>query len=156
KDVPCSVSFIKNRGRPSQDTLISGRIDWNASRNDRVFLRLERDSGVSAAYNDPINSMFDQDGPGEWWKGEVVETRSFGPSVATQFLMGASFYSGMFGVKNVAKSLATFSAGGLFFTGLPFSNLGNIGGLDNSYRTYDLSGDLVKTWGKQKLGFGAN
>jgi hypothetical protein len=97
KDVPCSVSFIKNRGRPSQDALTSGRLDWNASRSDRVFLRLERDSGVSAVSNDPINSVFDQDGSNEWWRGEVVETRSFGPSVATQFLMGASFSSGMFG-----------------------------------------------------------
>src|ERR1700757_3860530 len=51
--LPCSVSFVKNRGRPSKDTLTSGRIDWNVSRSDRVFLRLERDSGVSAAYNDP-------------------------------------------------------------------------------------------------------
>jgi hypothetical protein len=155
KDVPCSVSFIKNRGRPSQEALTSGRVDWNASRSDRVFLRLERDSGVSAGYNDPISSMFDQDGPGEWWKGEVVETRSFGPSVATQFLMGASFYSGMYGVKNLAKSLATFPTS-LFFTGLPFFNLGNSGALDTSTRTYDFSGDLVKTRGKHKLGFGAN
>src|ERR1700757_5049233 len=43
KDVPCSVSFIKNRGRPSQETLTSVRIDWNASENDRVFLRLQHD-----------------------------------------------------------------------------------------------------------------
>ncbi len=99
--------------------------------------------------------MFDQDSPGSWWKGEVVETRSFGPSVASQFLMGVSFYSGPGGVKNVAKSLAIFPTS-LFFTGLPFSNLGNSGAFDNSNRTYVFSGDIVKTWGKQKLGFGAN
>ena len=156
KDVPCSVSFIKNRGRPSQDTLTSGRVDWNTSRSDRVFLRLERDGGVSAGSNDPINSMFDQDGSSGWWKGEVVETRSFGPSVATQFLMGVSFYSGMYGVKNLAQSLVTFPTGLFFNGGLPFSPLGGSGGDDYSYRAYDFSGDLVKTWGKQKLGFGAN
>jgi hypothetical protein len=155
KDVPCSVSFIKNRGRPSQDTLTSGRVDWNASRSDRVFLRLERDGGVSASSNDPINSMFDQDGSSGWWKGQVGETRSFGPSVATQFLMGVSFYSGMNGVKNLAKSLATFPTG-LFFNGaLPFFGLGGSGGFEYSDRVYDFSGDLVKTRGKQKLGFGA-
>jgi hypothetical protein len=109
--VPCSVSFIKNRSRPSQVALTSGRVDWNASRSDGVFLRLQRDSGVSAAYNDPISSMFDGDLAFEWWKGEIVETRSFSPSVATQFLVGVSFYSGMAGVKNLAKSLATFPTG---------------------------------------------
>src|SRR5215470_42491 len=156
KDVPCSVSFIKNRSLPSQDTLTSGRVDWNASRSDRVFLRLERDSGVSAAYNDPISSMFDTDGFNGWWKGEVVETRSFGPSVATQFLVGVSFYSGMGGVKNLAESLATFPAGLWFPGGAPFSGLGGSGTYDYSDRRYDFSGDLAKTWGKQKLGFGAN
>jgi hypothetical protein len=156
KDVPCSVSFIKNRGRPSHDMLTSGRVDWNASRSDRVFLRLQRDSGVSAGYNDPINSMFDQDSSGGWWKGEVVETRSFGPSVATQFLMGVSFYSGMSGVGNLAKSLATFPTT-LYFNGaLPFAGLGGSGTGNYSDSRYDFSGDLVKTEGKQKLGFGAN
>lgn len=156
KDVPCSVSFIKNRGRPSQDTLTSGRVDWNASRSDRIFLRLERDSGASAGYNDPINSIFDRDGVGGWWKGEVVETRSFSSSVATQFLMGVSVYSGMNGVKNLAKSRATFPTG-LYFNGaLPFFGLPGSSVIDYSNRTYDFSGDLVKTWGKQKLGFGAN
>jgi hypothetical protein len=154
KDVRCSVSFVKVRGLPSQDTLISGRVDWNVGRSDRVFLRLERDGGVSAGY-DPINSMFDSSGSSGWLKGEVVETRSFGPSVAAQFLMGVSFYSEVGGAKNLANSLATFPTL-LSFDGLPFSSLGNSSSWDHPYRTYAFSGDLVKTVGKQKLGFGAN
>jgi hypothetical protein len=156
KDVPCSVSFVKNRGRPSQDALTSGRVDWNIGRSDRVFLRLQRESGNSAAYNDPISSMFDFDSVSSWWKGEIVETRSFSPSVASQLLIGISYNSSPFGVKDLAKSLATFPTG-LYFNGpLPFFKLGNSGISSETYGLYEFSGDLAKTWGKQKLGFGAS
>jgi len=33
---PCSRHFISNRGRPSQDTLISERTDWNISPSDQL------------------------------------------------------------------------------------------------------------------------
>jgi hypothetical protein len=154
-DVPCSVHFVKNRGRPSQDALTSGRLDWNASRKDRVFLRVQHDNGISANYNDPISGMFDRDSAVSWWKGEVVETRSFAPSLAAQFLFGASYYSGRDGVKNLAKSLATFPTT-LGFDVLPFYNLGNSGAVDDTFTVHEFSGDLIKTWGNQKIGFGAS
>jgi hypothetical protein len=155
-NLPCSVSFVKNRGRPSQDALTSGRVDWNATSNDRVFLRLQRDSGVSAAYNDPISSMFDRDSAVWWWKPEIALTHTFNPSFAGQFLVGASYYSGLYGVKDLAKSLATFPTGLSFNGALPFFKLGDSGTAPDTYTLHDFSGDLVKTWGKQKLGFGAS
>jgi hypothetical protein len=155
KDVKCSVHFVKNRGRPSNDALTSGRLDWNVSRGDRVFLRVQRDNGLSAAFNDPISSMFDRDSVSSRWKTEVVETHSFSSSVATQILMGVSFSRGMYGVKDLDNSLATFPTG-LSNELLPFAKLGDSGTDRNTYRQYDFSGDLVKTWGRQKLGLGAS
>jgi hypothetical protein len=155
KDVKCSVHFVKNRSRPSHDGLTSGRLDWNASKKDRVFLRVQRDNGLSVAFNDPISSMFDRDSVSSWWKAQVVEAHSFSRSVATQFLMGVSFSRGMYGVKDLANSLATFPTG-LSNELLPFAKLGDSGTDRNAYRQYDFSADLVKTWGKQKLGLGAS
>ncbi len=154
-NLPCTVWFMKNRGRPSHDSLLSGRIDWSASSRDRIFLRLQRAKGVSAARNDPISSMFDRDVATSWWKAQVIETRSFSPSVASQFLMGFSFCCGTFGVKDLAKSLATFPTE-LSNELLPFTRLGDSGTDRDTYRQYDFSTDLVKTWGKQKLGLGAS
>src|SRR5262249_18064982 len=52
--VPCTVHFNEIRGRPSQDMLTSGRLDWNVSKGDRVFLRLQYDGGRSAIFLDAI------------------------------------------------------------------------------------------------------
>jgi Carboxypeptidase regulatory-like domain len=154
KDVKCSVHFVKNRGRPSHDVLTSGRVDWNASRTDRVFVRLQRGAGISASSNDPINSVFDKDFAHSSWKAEVVETRSFSPTVAAQFLFGMSLAPETYGVKDLAKSLETFSTG-LSWNELPFAGLGGSGTTHNEYALCDFSADLVKTWAKHKLGFGA-
>ena len=43
--VPCALHFVSNRSRPSKDTLASVRLDWNASKSDRAFLRLQYDHG---------------------------------------------------------------------------------------------------------------
>src|SRR5438477_580110 len=66
--VPCSRHFLSTRGRPSQDTLVSGRIDWNVRSNDRAFLRLQYDRGHSAVFNHPISSLFDVDINWPWWQ----------------------------------------------------------------------------------------
>ena len=156
RDVPCAISFVKDRSRPSHDALTSGRIDWNAGTTDRVFFRLQRDGGVNAAYNDPISPVFDFDSLGSWWQGDVVETHTFSPSFASQFLAGVSSNSTSFGVEDLAKSLATFPTG-LYFNGtLPFFKLGNSGITSETYTLYQFSGDLVKTWGNHNIRFGLN
>src|SRR5207249_2984189 len=58
-NVPCARHFIKSRGRPSQDTLTSGRVDWNISTSDRIFLRAQYDRGRASWVTDPISSSFD-------------------------------------------------------------------------------------------------
>ena len=155
-DVPCALSFVRDRSRPSHDALTSGRVDWNAGSSDRVFIRVQRDGGVSAAYNDPISAMFDFDSVGSWWQGEIVETRSFSPSLASQFVVGVSSNSTTFGVKDLPKSLATFPTG-LYFNGaLPFFKLGNSGISSETFTLYQFSGDLVKTWSNHNIRFGTS
>src|SRR5579864_7517610 len=70
--VPCAVHFATAVGRPSQDALTSGRVDWNVSRRDRAFLRLQYDGGRNAIYSDPINSAFDGDLNQSGWQGQVI------------------------------------------------------------------------------------
>jgi hypothetical protein len=52
-NIPCALHFFTSRGRPSQDTLTSGRLDWNASNTDRAFLLLQYDNGYNAIVTDP-------------------------------------------------------------------------------------------------------
>jgi hypothetical protein len=85
-NVPCADYFFTTRSQPTSDTLTSGRVDWNASSNDRAFLRVQYDSGHNAVVVDPINPVFDAFGHTSWWQGQLMETHTFGSSAASQLL----------------------------------------------------------------------
>ena len=153
---PCTDYFLVDRGRPSYDALVAGRIDWNIGKNDRVFFRLQYDQGRGALYTDAINPVFDVDLTQPWWQAQVVETHTFGTSAASQFLLAGSYFAPISRVKNPAQTLATFPTT-LFYVSGTFTNLGQAwaafgGGRYNTQ--YQVSEDVMKSVGKHKLGFG--
>src|SRR5271166_3184106 len=78
----CAEHFVKARGRPSQDTLTSGRLDWNLGNRDRTFFRIQGQKGLGAFSTDPISAVFDADYNVSLWQGQVVEIHTFGPTAA--------------------------------------------------------------------------
>jgi hypothetical protein len=160
--VPCARHFSTERGLPSQDTLTSGRVDWNASGNDRVFLQIQNDRGYVPFYVDPISPLFDADEHFPWWQGQMVETHTFGSSAASQFLLAGSYRAPISGLVHGSQALAAFPAT-LNFLNAPdaFNNLGedNGGGafpVGQSVTQYQISEDVLKIRGNHKFGFGAN
>jgi hypothetical protein len=154
----CARNFTKTRSRPSQDTLTSGRVDWNLGQNDRTFFRIQEENGVGAFYTDPINSVFDGDYDNSQWQGELLEVHTFSPSTASQFLVGVSNHYW-------AYKAGSPRALGAFPTVLNFSVPGtftNLGGVDNigSYgieiHALQLSEDLARTHGSHKFGLGVH
>ena len=154
--VPCAMHFLTSRGRPSQDALISGRVDWNGSRSDRAFLRLQYDNGYSAGYTDPVNPLFDGYHSQTSWQGQVIETHAFGSSAASQFLLSGSYIDSFWGAKDLSKTLGLFPVNLNFFEAGPFNSLGNGSSFQNYQTQFQISEDFVKTWRKQKFGFGVN
>jgi len=159
--VPCARHFFSSRSRASQETLTSGRVDWNVSGSDRAFLRLQYDISRNASYTDPINSLFDTDAKGPWWEGNIVETHTFGSSAASQFVLAGSYKDWGQQPNNRAQVLAAFPTILNFGTNsgsqAAFSRLGSI--YNPAFRAdtqYQVSEDVVKTRGKQKFSFGAN
>lgn len=157
----CAMHFVSSRGRPSQDALTSGRMDWNVSNTDRAFLRLQYDHGRSAYFTDPISPLFDVDLNLPWLQGQIIETHTFGSSAASQFLLAGFYIAPIYGLKNPSDTLGAFPTFLGFYVPGTFTNLG---GEDNvfalgagAYGTqYQLSEDVVKTRGSQKFGFGAS
>jgi hypothetical protein len=92
-DLPCAVHFITTRGRPSQDALTSGRLDWIATNSDRIFLRVQGEQGLGAFGIDSISPAFDSDYDVSLWQGQLVETHSFSSAAANQFLIAGSDHS---------------------------------------------------------------
>ncbi|PYX68525.1 MAG: hypothetical protein DMG72_22890, partial [Acidobacteria bacterium] len=159
-DIPCARYFFATRGRPSQDTLTSARLDWNVSRNDRAFLRLQYDRGLGASGNNPISSLFDVNFTQPWWQAQILETHTFGSSAASQFLLASSYFAGINQVKNPSQALAAFPTT-LDFGQAPFNGLGGGGNINafgfGRYNTqYQLSEDVAKIWGNHRFGLGAN
>ncbi|MGA9389989.1 MAG: hypothetical protein WBV69_06040, partial [Candidatus Sulfotelmatobacter sp.] len=157
---PCAVHFFENLSHPASDSILSGRVDWNMSANDRVFLLVQYDHGERAVYLDPISSVFNVYTNQPWWQGQLSETHTISASAANQFLLAGTYIDQTTSVANPAQTQAVFptelnwsNAGG------PFYGLGSLnflyafptGSRTTSYQTSD---DLVKIRGKHKLGFG--
>ena len=153
--VPCTVHFNEIRGRPSQDMLTSGRVDWNVSDSDRTFFRVQYDGGHSSIGVDPISPVFDADFRVPWWQGQMIWTHSFGTSGASQFLFAGSSLFASTKMLHSAQSLAAMPT---VLSGI-FNDLGRSDALGNVHgipQRYQLSEDLVKTRHNHKFGFGGN
>jgi hypothetical protein len=156
--VPCALNFLSNRSRPSADTLVSGRVDWNAGKSDRAFIRIQGEPGLGAFYVDPISPLFDADYQVSLWQGQLNETHTFGSSAASQLLMSGSQYSFKWKDKHAEAITAfptvlNFSIPGVFNS---LGGLGLVGAYGPQIRTYQFSEDMVKVHRDHKLGFGAN
>jgi hypothetical protein len=157
--VNCAVHFVTSLGLPAADTLTSGRLDWNAGKNDRAFLRFQYEYGDVPIGLDPVNSVFNAVSTQPWWQSQLIETHTFGSSAASQFLLGGNYISSIFKLDNPSQALSTFPATLNFVLG-PFTTLA---GSNSSlalpyglaYTQYQISEDIAKTWGNQKFGFGA-
>jgi hypothetical protein len=68
-------------------------VDWNIGQNDRVFFRVQEEGGIADDGDDPISSVFDSDLDNRRWQGQLLETHTFSPATAAQFLVGVSDHS---------------------------------------------------------------
>jgi len=151
---PCIVHYIVDVPRPSHDSLIEGRLDWNLRQKDQAFLRVQYDSGRASFYTDPINPVFDVSYTQPWWQAQVVETHTFSPSAASQFVVAASYQDGIFSVNHPDQALAALGTK-FVFVGNGFNNIGQEP-LPSEYPfyRYQLSEDITKVAGKHELAFG--
>jgi len=160
--VPCTVHFNEVRGRPSQDMLTSGRLDWNVSDHDRAFLRVQYDGGRSAIFLDAIDPVFDADASLPWWQGQMLETHTFGSSGASQLLLAGSSGLASYKMRNPSQALSTMPTGLHFNCCDGFNDLGQSGffnplGVEFGVPLrYQISEDLMKSWHDHKFGFGGS
>ena len=159
--VPCAMHFFATHSAPFRDTLTMGRVDWNASENDRIFLRLQNEVGHSAIFVDPISTLFNAYHHQLWWQGQLNETHTFGSSAASQFLLAGFYLRPINQVQNPSQTLAAMPTNLNFsaVTGV-FTNLGGANDLANPaglpMTQFQFSEDLAKTWRSHKFAIGAS
>jgi hypothetical protein len=108
-NAPCAVHFQKTIGKPTSESIVSGRLDWNIRVNDRAFFLLQYDDGRQATIVDAVSSLFNVYFTQPWWQAQLSETHTFGTAAANQFLLAGTYQDGVFSLVNPAKTLATIS-----------------------------------------------
>ena len=91
------------------ENLIVLKIDHTIDANNSVWYRFQQDTGLQAAYTDPINPIFNSYSPQPQRTLVVGYTHLFTPNLVNQFNPGASWYSSIFQPNNYSQVLADLS-----------------------------------------------
>jgi len=109
----------------------TGRIDYNLDDRNITWYRFQTDTGVQAAYTDPINPVFDSVSPQPLYSFAAGYTHVFSAKLVNYFNPGFSWYESLFGPADFQKTLSEFP---IVLQGsganAPFTT---IGGLDNTW-----------------------
>jgi len=158
--MPCAKHFIAERGRPTVDSFLSGRVDWIPGKDDRAFLRLQYDAGHNWFYLDPISPLLDASHQQSWWQGQIIENHLFSSSAASQFLLTGMYFTDTNELANASKALAALPTILNFNTASAFSSVGQFNNLalptGRPTTQYQIAEDLVKHWRRHKLGVGVS
>src|SRR5580692_9703839 len=134
----------------------TARVDYNINQKDTTWFRFQADTGLQAAWTDPINPIFNALSPQPLYSFAAGHTHVFSQKVVDYFSTAFSWYESLFGPSNLVQTLAAFP---IVLQGSPFTTLG---GLDNTWvqgrrasRLF-LNDNLAWTHGAHEFRFGTN
>jgi len=136
------------------------RLDYNINEKDTTWFRFQVDTGVQAAYTDPINSLFDAVSPQPLYSFAAGYTHVFSQNLVNYFNPAFSWYESLFGPNDFQNTLSAFP---IVLQGsganAPFTT---IGGLDNTWiqgrraSRFFINDNLAWSHGSHELRFGTN
>ncbi len=138
----------------------TARIDYNINTNNMAWFRFQSDTGLQAAYTDPINPIFNAVSPQPLYSFASGYTHVFSGHLVNYFNPAFSWYESLFGPADFEKTLAAFP---IVLQGsgsnAPFTPLG---GLDNTWvqgrraTRFFINDNLAWTVGSHEFRFGTN
>jgi len=136
------------------------RIDYNIDPNNTAWFRFQSDTGLQAAYTDPINPIFDSVSPQPLYSFAAGYTHVFSQNLVNYFNPGFSWYESLFAPNDFQKTLSAFP---IVLQGsganAPFST---IGGLENTWvqgrraTRFFINDNLAWSHGAHEFRFGTN
>src|SRR6266436_4553963 len=136
------------------------RIDYNINEKNTTWFRIQADTGVQAAYTDPINSVFDSVSPQPLYSFAAGHTHVFSQNLVNYFNPAFSWYESLFGPVDFQKTLSAFP---IVLQGsganAPFTR---VGGLDNTWvqgrraSRFFINDNLAWSRGAHEIRFGTN
>jgi hypothetical protein len=136
------------------------RIDYNIDEKNTTWYRFQADTGVQAAFTDPINPLFNAVSPQPLYSFAAGYTHVFSQNLVNYFNPAFSWYKSLFGPADFQKTLSAFP---IVLQGsganAPFTT---VGGLDNTWiqgrraSRFFINDNLAWTHGAHELRFGTN
>jgi hypothetical protein len=156
----CASQRQASLNNSDSENLIVVKVDHTVNAKDSVWYRFQQDTGLQAAYTDPINPIFNSYSPQPQRTLVAGYTHVFSPDLVNQFNPGASWYSSIFEPNNYSQVQQAFPI--VLASGsdsVPFSTLG---GNNNTYpqgrkvTQWQINDNLTWTYGKHTWKFGIN
>jgi Carboxypeptidase regulatory-like domain len=156
----CANRQSVSHSSDDREQVQTARIDYNIDPDDTAWFRFQADTGLQAAYTDPINPLFNSVSPQPLYSFAAGYTHIFSPELVNYFNPGFSWYRSLFAPADFSKTLQAFP---IVLQGsganAPFTT---IGGLDNTWvqgRTasrFFINDNLAWSHGAHELRFGTN
>jgi hypothetical protein len=151
-----SVSHSSN----DHEQVQTARIDYNIDTGDTAWFRFQADTGLQAAWTDPINPLFNSVSPQPLYSFASGYTHVFSQNLVNYFNPAFSWYSSLFAPSDFQKTLSAFP---IVLQGsganAPFTT---IGGLDNTWlqgrrasRVF-INDNLARSRGSHEIRIGTN
>jgi hypothetical protein len=135
------------------------RIDYNVDERNTTWFRLQADTGVQAAFTDPVNSLFDSFSPQPLYSIAAGYTHVFSQNLVNYFNPAFSWYGSLFAPADFQKTFAAFP---IVLQGTGANSFTTVGGLDNTWvqgrrasRLF-INDNLAWSHGAHELRFGTN
>jgi hypothetical protein len=156
----CANRRSVSQSSSDSEQVQTGRVDYNINENNTAWFRFQYDSGLQAAYTDPINPLFNAISPQPLYSFASGFTHVFSPTLVNYFNPAFSWYESLFGPRDFQKTLDAFP---IVLQGsganAPFTTLG---GLDDTWiqgrrvARFFINDNLAWSIGGHELRFGTN
>ena len=166
--VPCMTAAQGVSRGALREWMAIGRVDWNVSDKQKIFLRVSDDQGFQPSFISVVNPLLNVQSSQPIWNGQLNHTYVFSPNLTNQFIMSAFHYSFPFGPASIQQTLAVsptqffeqFDGGTNISSGL--GQKGTVGfdwsgtPLTTNSTQYQFVDDVSWLKGNHTLKFGAN
>ncbi|HEY1758394.1 MAG TPA: carboxypeptidase-like regulatory domain-containing protein [Bryobacteraceae bacterium] len=156
----CANRQSLSHSSDDREQVQTGRIDDNIDEKNITWYRFQADTGLQAAYTDPINPVFNAISPQPLYSFAAGYTHIFTPHLVNYFNPAFSWYESLFGPQSLPQTLAAFP---IVLQGIganaPFTPLG---GLDNTWvqgrraTRFFINDNLAWSRGAHEFRFGTN
>ncbi|HUB34616.1 MAG TPA: carboxypeptidase regulatory-like domain-containing protein [Bryobacteraceae bacterium] len=156
----CANRQSASHSSDDREQVQTARIDDNIDEKNTAWYRFQADTGLQAAYTDPINPLFNSISPQPLYSFAAGYTHVFSSNLVNYFNPAFSWYESLFGPADFQKTLAAFP---IVLQGsganAPFTT---IGGMDNTWvqgrraARFFINDNLAWTIGGHELRFGTN